>query len=477
MENNIINFLIGKKWFFISISSIILGFFCAINPLNTLICIFGLFFVYIFFKNIELTFLYLILYLLFQAALTFNMEVLGIPEILVTIVRRADEFIWLILVIIILLDRFRGDKWEVENTGLEKVALVFCLIGISSSLINRISIFWSIISIFITLKGVFIYWIGKNLSYDEKDIILFYKNFLKFLIILFFIGLLQYIGIQIPFLPQQSRLGVKIASSIFGHHGTFGFIMAVGFSFSLGLFLSMRKKRWLIYSIIFFVGIMLSSVRRSLIGVILGVLFVFLNYRKLKINKKYIYGGLILIVVFFGIFYNRFTKIVESTKLEYGDVASVAPRLMLYYGAYKIFQNKPFLGEGPGKYGSYVSVITKSPVYRKYGIYLTKFFTDTYWPCILGEYGIFGLVLILLILLIIFRHLWNILKYSNMQPFLKGLAIGYNIIFIQYLAESATSQVYNDSLPAFILFSGMGILERLIEREQKENPLYGNLNI
>jgi len=461
------NFIVKKNWFFLSICSIILGFFCSVSPFNTLACIFGLFFVYIFFKDVELTFLYLILYLLFQSVLTFNMEIVGIPEVLVTIVRRADEFIWLILVIIILLYRFKGDKWEVESTGLEMSALAFCLIGIVSALVNRISIFWAIISIFITLKGFFIYWIGKNLSYSEKDIIIYYKTLLNSLVVIFFIGLLQYIGLDIPFLPQQSRLGVRVASSIFGHHGIFGFVMAIGFSLSIGLFFAVHKKKWLVFSIIFFLGIIISSVRRSLIGVMLGVLFIFLNYRKLQIKKKYIYIGLILVVIFFGIFYNRFTKIVESTKVEYGNVAFIQPRYLLYYGAYKIFQNKPLLGEGPGRYGSYVSVITKSPVYREYGVNLSQFFTDTYWPFILGEYGIFGLILIFLILFMIFRHLWNLSKYSNIQPYLKGLIIGYNVMFIQYLIESVACQVYNSSLHAFLLFSGVGLLEHIVKQKSE----------
>lgn len=465
MTDDISNFFINKKWFSVSIGSVIVGFLSAVSPLYTVVCVFGLFFTYIFFKNVEFTFLYLILYLLLQATLTFNMEISGISEVLVSILRRADEFIWLILVAVILLYRFRGNKWEVESTGLEIPALVFCLIGITSAFINRISLFWSVISIFITLKGVFIYWIGKNLNFNKGNIILYYKNFLNLLIIIFFIGFLQYVGFNIPFLPQQSRLGVKIASSIFGHHAVFGYMMAVGFSLSVGLFLGMRRKKWFIYSIIFLSGIVISSIRRSLIGVILGVLFIFLNYRKLKIRKEYVYVGLIFIVVFFGIFYNRFTKIFESTKAEYGDVSFVHPRYLLYYGAYRIFQNKPFWGEGPGRYGSHVSVITKSPVYRKYGIYFSRFFTDTYWPCIIGEYGIFGLVLIFMILLIMFKHLWRLLNFSNESSFLKGLAIGYNIIFIQYLFESISAQVYNDSLPAFILFSGVGILEQLIEKE------------
>jgi hypothetical protein len=465
MNNSISKILIKNKWFSVSVSSVIIGFLSAVSPLYTMFCLFGLFFTFIFFKDIELTFLYLILYLLLQSTLTFNMEMLGISAVFVSIIRRADEFIWLILAVIILLYRFKGDEWKVESIGLEMPALVFCLIGISSALINRVSIFWSVISIFITLKGILIYWIGKNLNYKEEDIVLYYKSFLNLLLIIFLIGLMQYVGLDIPFLPQRSRLGVKVASSILGHHGLFGYIMAVGFSLSVGLFFGMRKKKWLIYSIIFFSGIVISSLRRSLIGIIFGVLFIFFNYRKLKINRKYIYVGLIAVVVFFGIFYNRFTKIFESTKAEYGDVSSANARYLLYSGAYKIFQNKPFWGEGPGRYGSYISIVTKSPVYRKYGINLTKFLTDTYWPCILGEYGIFGLIIILLMLLIIFRHLWNLLQRTYISPFLKGLAIGYNIMFVQYFVEATASQVYNDSLPAFILFSGIGILEKLIEKK------------
>jgi hypothetical protein len=79
-----------------------------------------------------------------------------------------------------------------------------------------------------------------------------------------------------------------------------------------------------------------------------------------------------------------------------------------------------------------------------------------------------GVISISLILLIIFRHLWNLLKSTYIKPYLKGLIIGYNIMFVQYFIESFACQIYNSSLHAFIFFSGIGILENLIEQKEEQ---------
>jgi len=452
-------FSFEENWTYLIFLTILLGISSALFPFYTLLSVFIIFFIFIFFYNINFAFLYMIFILMLQPVIAFNTAILGLPETIKVVVGGVDEIIWFIFFIVILLRKFNSEKWEVTTTNLELPALIFFCVGITSTLINKTSIIWSTISIILALKGIFIYWISKNLKYSANDIIIFYTNLLKFLVVVFIIGLLQYIGVEIPLIPQRFRLGVNIATSIFGHHAIFGFVMAVGFSLATGIYLSTRNKKWTMLVITFLTGIILSSVRKSLLGTLFGVLFVMLNYRRLKINKKDIYASLFALIVFFGSFYSRFSNIIEGTKSEYVSHAEINPRLWLYYGAYKILQKKPFLGEGPGTYGSYISVLKKSKIYAKYGINILDVYkTDTYWPYIMGEYGILGFISIITILLLLFKHLWSLSKINFENKFLKGIFIGYVILFVEYMFESLTMPVYNLSLTTFLLFGGIGIL-------------------
>ena len=258
---------------------------------------------------------------------------------------------------------------------------------------------------------------------------------------------------------SSERLGVKVARSIFMHHGVFGSLMAAGFALSLGLKLGTKKNKWLYIAFIMAFGLLVSTIRRSIIGIILGVLFIMLFYRKFKIPKKYVYSFIVVIILTFIIFHGRFSNIISGTEEEYG--ISVHPRYFLYYGAYEIAKNKPLLGEGPGTYGSYVSIVTKSKIYEKYKIPVEdKFKTDTFWAMILGEYGILGTIAFSLLLFTIFRNLLIFFPKNDNNPFLKGLYIGYIILFINYLVESSATAIYSRSLYAFILFGGIGLLNK-----------------
>ena len=467
--------LINSKIIYLLLITVLLGIFSSLNPIITLLLVILVFAIGMFIENTNYSFVYIIFFLLLQPAIAYNGETLGLSSLFLELIQRTDEFIWFFFLIIIIIKNFSKSKWEFNKSKFDIITLILIIAGMFSAIINNVSFFWAIIAIILTIKGIIIYWIARNITFNENSIVIYFNILLYFLLFCFFIGLLQYSGFNTPLLPQTSRFDIRIASSIFGHHGVFGFIMGVASSLSIGIYLATRDKKWLILFFIFIYGILMSSVRRSLIGVSLGILLLFINYKMYGIRKKDVYIGLVIVILFTVLFSSRLSTITKSSKLEYGVNAENVPRYLLYMGAVRIFQNKPFLGEGPGTYGSYVSVITKSKVYDKLGInFWGPFYTDTYWPYILGEYGIIGVLLILIILFILFRKILYINSFRYKNKFIKGIGLGYFILFINYLIESIVSQVYCCSLPAFILFGGFGIIESLVLRtsnKDKDNSL------
>jgi hypothetical protein len=463
--STIIKAEVGKQnLFVIAVILTTLGTISAIVPSYTIMFLGSFTILSLLTLNPKETFLIIGIFLILQSAIVRNMVVLGSPETIINLIKRTDEVIWAYFVCYILLHNYTGKTWRFKKNNLEFIAIAFAFIGLLSTFLNRNSIIWSSVSIFLALKGFFIHWISSNLSLSEYKTKLFFKALIYILTLTAIIGILQYFGVQIFTLSYDERLGVKVARSIFAHHGVFGSLMAAGIALSIGLRLSTKNNKWLFIAYILAFGLLASTVRRSIIGIILGILFVMLSYRKFRIPKKYIYYFLGIIAFTSIIFHGRFSNIIEGTQEEYG--IAVHPRYFLYYGAYQILKNKPLLGEGPGTYGSYVSTITKSKIYEKYNILIAeKFKMDTFWAMIFGEYGILGGLFFCLLLLILFRNLLRTFPKNDSDPFLKGLYIGYLILYVDYLVESFFTPIYSKSLYSFILFGGIGLLTSMKQKD------------
>lgn len=463
---------VGRRVMFVfTFLLIVLGILSAIEPSYTIIALGASILVLLLTSNPKEAFLVVGIYLIFQAAIERNMVVLGSPEGILNLIKRTDEVIWAYFICYILLHNYKGNSWQLKKTHLESMAIVFAFIGLLSTFFNHNSVLWSSVSIFLALKGFFIYWISKNLSIDEYKVILFFKSIIYILVLAAIIGILQYLGVPIFTLSSDERLGVRVAQSIFAHHGAFGTLMAAGIALSVGLKLGTKNNKWLYLTYILVFGLLASTVRRSIIGITLGILFVMLFYRRFRIPKKYIYYFLGIITFTFVLFYGRFSNMITGTQEEYKNVSK--PRYFLYYGAFEIIKNKPLLGEGPGTYGSYVSIVIKSKVYQKYKIVVEdRYKMDTFWAMILGEYGILGTIIFCSLLLILFRGLLIAFPKNDTKPFLKGLHIGYIILFVDYFVESFFSPIYAKSLYSFIIFAGIGLLTGLKNQTLgKESPI------
>lgn len=284
---------IGKKEAIAFIIFLIaLGIMSAIKPPYTLIALIGLTLLITGAINPKEAFLGIGIFLIFQEAIVRNMSALGTSEEIINLIKRIDEFIWVLFIAYIVLHNYRGNTWKFRKTNLDSFAIIFVGIGIISTFVNHNSIFWSSIAVFLALKGYIIYWLSLNMKIDKQKLILFFKILIYILVISAFIGILQFFRVPILQFGVSERLGVEVAHSIFAHRGIFGTLMAVGVALSIGLKLGTGENKWTILITILLLGLIISSIRRSLVGLLLGLIFIFLNYKKLKIDKKYIYGFL-----------------------------------------------------------------------------------------------------------------------------------------------------------------------------------------
>jgi len=441
----------------------ILGVLSSFFPFYTSLGVIGFFFLLSIVLYPKRTFLVAGLFLVFQTAIIRNMMALNIQANSINIVKRLDEFVWIIILLYLVLKKVENNEWVFKKTSLDKAALVFVSVGLISTFVNKNSLFWSSVAIFLALKSFLMYWMAVNLEIEKNKSIIYFKGFIYILSITAIIGILQFLGLDILRVGFGERFNIKVVSSIFRHHGLFGSFMAIGVSLSFGLLIGTKNKKWLSFFIIFFIALIASSVRRSLAGILLGFITIFL-YKKIRIPKIYRYGLPILLLLLTVAMIPRLKAMAKGTEEEYGE--SIAPRYWLYYGAFKIIENKPFLGEGPGKYGSFISVLRKSEIYEKYGVVIfDDYKMDTYWASIIGEYGLIGTVIMLFLITLLFKYIIKGYNTSPKDPFIKGLYIGYIVLFIDFLVESAVTQAFTSSWRTFVMFAGVGLLNNAIENK------------
>ena len=117
----------------------------------------------------------------------------------------------------------------------------------------------------------------------------------------------------------------------------------------------------------------------------------------------------------------------------------------------------PF-GVGFGYYGSWYSQKYYSVYYKKYNMDnvwglsedFPSYISDTYWPSILGETGIIGVLILIYIIIIIIKKLKKLYKKSN--GFNKTFLNFTILILFQTIIESFGEQSFN-SVPEYILVS------------------------
>lgn len=124
---------------------------------------------------------------------------------------------------------------------------------------------------------------------------------------------------------------------------------------------------------------------------------------------------------------------------------------LLYYALVTAQTYFP-LGSGFGTYGSNVAAEYYSPLYTQYGFELIwgmsssdgDFLNDNYWPMVIGQFGLLGLIAVVVLLFCIFRDVLRGCK-ADKFAYLSGLLlIGY------LLLSSVASKSYAE-------FSSMGV--------------------
>jgi hypothetical protein len=274
-----------------------------------------------------------------------------------------------------------------------------------------------------------------------------------------------------------SILGMPFIYVLFSHPSRFATsTIACGL---LYFYLSKFSLRTVFITIIIFC-IGLLSTRSKMYGFcMLATILLIFSYRlnlrnKFKFSKKLIF---LLIIILGATLFAARTKLYEYTIVGTQDkknIYDIWARPLLYITGLKISKDFFPLGSGFASFGSWYSGVFYSPIYSKYGIDKAYGLTeadpscvsDTFFPQLLGQFGVIGIVFFFLFWYKILIKIYNQIKpYSgrNCQLFVLMILI-FSFFMVESIADSTI--VENRGIFIMIIFA-MAISELQLTYKKK----------
>ena len=417
----------------------------------------------ILYSSYQNIFIYTILGVLF-----FNNYIFSILNLSSPFRGYIDEITTIGLLILFFINKSLSIKKH-ESHWIGRYLLLFIEIAIISACINVVS--WLVMVNYLSsmLKPLIIFYIIVESQWSERQL-------KKLVWALFSIG-----GIQAAFVIKQTLSGVSLGmtqSALFdigtGTLGTgmqhhVGYLLLIMLFLSFGLCLMTKKLPYFVMAIFFAFSFYLTHTYHALVFIPI-VLCILLLLMFKKIPNTYIIWFLLLSVFFSVVMYSmgkeRVEKIItadewrKSGKVQsYQNLLLKLPSELSYIGI--------LVGAGPGMYASEIAIKNKPPLYMKYVFKIisnmehdamasTWNFPWTSIIALLGELGLIGFVLYILILLRITYALQKVVISERYSPFWRGLSLGNMgaILFIICMAFIMSAfEDMNMTYPIYILAS------------------------
>ncbi|MEM9479669.1 MAG: hypothetical protein AAGA58_08460 [Verrucomicrobiota bacterium] len=395
-------------------------------------------------------------FFLFQDIIILNMERFGLP--FGSLVKKSDEGILLAVGIYVCYRRILMQK----PVRLHYILLFPVLLGvwsIASKLVNEVPNGVVLLDIFLLTKGFLVFLIAMNADFGPKTI----KNFLKANMVIALIAVfIEFVQIPFPALAElvfgvepMYRSGSVRPTGPFEHPGTLGTFLAFNLCLFFGFAYSYKSKKTLIFYGITTVALVLSLTIRQFTGHFAGMVL-FLAIRNRIMLLKF------LGVAMLGLPLATPIIIKNIENLKKNDVGFVADtvRVQAYKLMGDILEEKPFFGEGPGRFGGFVSISSDSPVLRSRVFdFLNQELSslDAYWPHIFGELGyVGGGVFVLMLIVIFFVSLAPTKEGIPLQ--IRAIAVCCTIALPMGIFDATVAPFYENTFAALLMYSQLGLM-------------------
>ncbi|WP_026490878.1 MULTISPECIES: O-antigen ligase family protein [unclassified Butyrivibrio] len=398
-------------------------------------------------------FIFLFYLLLFQNPLS---HIIGLTKYI-------DEII-AIVAILLKMHELKAKKFVIRTNrdGFIGLLSIFVLMGVCGNIKYEYQPFFSVAipDVFLCVKFWMAIYTSKYLFTNFNIEKCSQKLFIWCVKVPTFLFLILYILDNfIHIYPDNIRYGIR-ATHLFYSSPT-GFVAACAFLISILMIIRPYIDKYYLYLVLLLL-LMCSSLRSK--AFVAATVFVLIQYFVYKKDKKIDYKTILLflpLVVF-----------ITWDQIEFyyfSDIQDDSARFQLLVTSIEIAKNAFPLGSGFGTFGSYMSAINYSPIYYIYGLSNihgliegeTFFASDSFWPMILGQTGVIGLVCVIIIVVRMFKMIQRLREFDR-SFYTCGL------ICLSYLLISSTAESAFVNPMAIPLAIMLGIIYGKLEKFERE---------
>lgn len=353
----------------------------------------------------------------------------------------ADEIFaigFFLVFIIKILTKKRIDKFE--SISITCFIIIIFMATISTMLHSFQPISNEILDLFANLKFVLTL-LGAIELYREFDLSRYINKIyihVRFIAIIFFV--LTIIDIVFDLFPDSNyqfyKYGLKSLRLFYGHPATLSVVCLL--LVSVLVYLDGYGINSKLYKLILII-IMILTFRAKIVGTlaIMSMIYIYV----IKFKSKITIPRLLML--------SPFTVILAWGEIQSYYVTNIqASRLLLTITSFKIAKDMFPLGSGFATFGSAFSIDPYSIVYSTYnlsGIWgismdASQDISDTFWPMILGQFGVIALVAYIYFVYKIFKQIQKV-RTKNINIYLAGWCL-FSYLIIASTSESAFVNAY-----------------------------------
>jgi len=412
------------------------------------------------------------IFLLFQSFIVFQFT--KFPQ-LETTIKRFEEFAILAAFMIMLLKNMMLKRILWKRTDIDVPLLFLVVIAIYSSIKSQlVSPQIAGFDLFLLLKGFMAFYIFSNLNFTTRDIDVSVKIIFSISLLILFLGA---IDLATPYYFRSFtnnnvnidyRFGIPSVQSIFTHPGAFGWFAAFMACFCFAFYLIYERKKYALFCILFFIATLFSMRLKPIIGMAAAICVGFILVSAVK-KVRLIFVLAIAVLLVSTVLGAPIKYLIHDKIYGYIQTSNIdnVARNVLYKTSVQIAAHYFPFGSGLGTFGGWIASLFYSPLYSQYGISQVygleedgHFLNDTFWPYIMGEFGVLGLLSYCYIILVLIRRGIAAFRTANI-PLEKAFALGAVLVLIEGICESMASPIFSSPPAFYFIFACLGIAHSL----------------
>ena len=273
------------------------------------------------------------------------------------------------------------------------------------------------------------------------------------------------------------REGLPSIKSVFYRPVLFAWFSAFVGLYLVAGYVVLRRPLLLLGAALFGIGTILAGRRRAIAAVgaalVGGIAADLIGHRWRTTARGWgpVVAGALLVSL---VFSPSLLGLVAMT-VDPGNSADQA-RTALYQTSVVIARDEFPLGVGLGRYGSALSRDPYSPVYAQYGLDKidglspkhSSFVGDTFWPRILGETGVIGLIALLVFTAVLGVQIWRATRGPTLDGVTRAFLLGTWMVFVAALVETLASSMFDSPPRIYLLFGAVGVALSLVRSAAAE---------